>query len=583
MNEQREMHIIENTIETTLSGLTPDPFLAQRVAQGIRVKGSNMKTKKKIPLSAVLVNAAVLAAVALLLFGLGPARQNMQKNDPPSGVLQPLTTLPSPSAQPLTAEEEKVLAAARQCIQENYGTPEDEMNALEGKADLLPAEGADVPQRWQVILTSSPEWFSKNSDGHPGPYGTYVLTLDAQTYTVRSHQWFTLNFWENAQRVWDAGNYDEVYLQYQSLSFFYQSLEQQAHFTKLLQEKGYAVRKEEDHFDTVLQYGWMFVHANALEDNHPQSLAAWQALEEKYGFSPELMRSHCYMAGGHGGQTETDDVIIAYSETLCQQMIANGEMDNNTAFLLRESQRTGCFMVSFEKGTTHIRNITRFHPNGTGNQNPNAPLLAKGVWNAEDYLSFVQAYNQLEKAMRRMDAALMEPSYKEQVAENFLLQLGGDPNRYQPCDPQRMPQQWFTENSIYDYSVETNHYSLQQVHKQYGEDSRFWPMEVQSAMNSEYSMPREGEITQAEAIQLALQALVEQKGQAALDALGEYKVGCRLYRVQNNNSWCRWHVFITEKENAEEGYKVVFALMDGVLPDEPIEFTVDHIQETGNG
>ena len=111
MNEQRQMHIIENTIETTLSGLTPDPFLAQRVAQGIRVKGSNMKTKKKIPLSAVLVNAAVLAAVALLLFGLGPARQNMQKNDPPSGVLQPLTALPSPSAQPLTAEEERSRAA----------------------------------------------------------------------------------------------------------------------------------------------------------------------------------------------------------------------------------------------------------------------------------------------------------------------------------------------------------------------------------------------------------------------------------------------------------------------------------------
>lgn len=583
MNEQREMHIIENTIETTLSGLTPDPFLAQRVAQGIRVKGSNMKTKKRIPLSAVLVNAAVLATVAVLLFGLGDARQKITPANPPSGVLQPLTSQPTPSAHPLTAEEQKALAAARQCIQENYGTPDDELNAMQAQADLLPAEGADVPQRWQVVFTSNPDWFGPSSNGYPGPDGTYVLTLTPETYAVRGHQWFTESFWENAQRVWDAGNYDEVYLQYQSFSFFYQSLEQQAHFTTLLQEKGYEVRKEENHFNDVLQLGWVYVHTYGLEDNHPQSLAAWQALEETYGFSPELMRNHCYMAGGHGGQTETDDVIIAYSETLCQQKIANGEMDHYTAFLLRESQRMGCFMVSFEKGTTTVKNVTRIHPNGTGNQNPRAPLLAKGVWNAEDYLSFVQAYNQLEKAMRRMDAALMEPSYKEQVAENFLLQLGGDPNLYQPCDPQRMPQQWFTENSIYDYAVETNHYSLQQVQQQYGEDSRFWPMEVQAAMNSEYSVPREGEITQAEAIQLALKALVEQRGQEALDALGEYKVGCRLYRVQNEKNWCRWHVFITEKENAEEGYKVVFGLIDGVLPDGPIEFTVDSMQEIGNG
>ncbi len=106
------------------------------------------------------------------------------------------------------------------------------------------------------------------------------------------------------------------------------------------------------------------------------------------------------------------------------------------------------------------------------------------------------------------------------------------------------------------------------VIKQYGDDERFWPLEVRYEYYRDHgdicSIPVEGEMTQEEAQAHAMKLLVAQVGQEAVNALGEVKVGCAFNRFHNEGNQIRWTFYFVNPDDVTKGWKVTFAIWNGV-------------------
>jgi len=121
--------------------------------------------------------------------------------------------------------------------------------------------------------------------------------------------------------------------------------------------------------------------------------------------------------------------------------------------------------------------------------------------------------------------------------------------------------------------------------EQYGLNNYFWPLSVRmEVFGGENTLPREGEMTLEEATDKALKALVAELGQEALDALGDYKTGAILQRIDEGleTEFTRWMIFVTDDPDVMlNGYRMVFVdkgsdrLGDGV--------EIKTVNDTSNG
>ncbi|MGN0754332.1 MAG: PepSY domain-containing protein [Aristaeellaceae bacterium] len=162
-----------------------------------------------------------------------------------------------------------------------------------------------------------------------------------------------------------------------------------------------------------------------------------------------------------------------------------------------------------------------------------------------------------------MDASL--PSYVVTVAEDAMsaqVEIGAIPPEVR----------------------QTTTLDIAAIQADYGSDERFWPLEVRyeyyGRQDGIGSIPREGEMTQAEAEAHALTLLTAEVGQEAVDALGGMKVGCCFSRFQNEGSQSRWTFFFVSEEDPTRGWKVTFAIWNGV-PDSGAD--IKDVNDTSNG
>ncbi len=122
------------------------------------------------------------------------------------------------------------------------------------------------------------------------------------------------------------------------------------------------------------------------------------------------------------------------------------------------------------------------------------------------------------------------------------------------------------------------------IREQYGEDERFWPLEVRYEYYRDHgdicSIPVEGEMTQEEAQAHAMKLLVAQVGQEAVDKLGEVKIGCTFTRFHNDGNQIRWTFYIVNPDDVNQGWKVTFAIWNGV-PEEVGD--IKDINDNSNG
>lgn len=571
MDENKLRSQIHYAIDTHSPLPPPKPDRVERVLRAATSEGE-VVVKKKLSLGLVLAIALMLITLTAFAVGLGIDeiwRNSFEKMNT-TGVID---TVSYPQEGDMTAEE--AIALAREAIVSAYGTTDEEFDRM-GVYPQYFAHGydedtPDAPAEWKIYFSSRQNVDIDQDTTDYGPDGEYRVYLNAETKEITYCNWYTNNFWSKAQRIWDCGSYDQVYREYQQPSFYGQSVEMQEYFTALLASKGYETRStDSDHKHLLLAAHLELMFRSLSEvvsEDDPQVAAAWDALEKAYGLNPELMRQYSYTAARPDWETETDDICIVYTYEDEWERQETGQIDWFSTSLFSQANRLGLFMVSFEKGTVNVEQITQvpFYEYQKVDCVTEGKLLEKTVWTADDFIAFDTAYQQMIRAGKRLEAAGISAEEMQIVARDFLYTLGDANCSAAPEDVDAS--QWFADASAWDALIPAVSITNAQAREMYGSDTRFWPMEIQAMLlNGFFSCPQEGEMTEQEAVDMALQAVREAYGQDAIDALGSYTVGCQLYRYVNEGPVTRWHIYITDDPTvAGNGWQVIMAFRNGEL------------------
>ncbi len=568
MDENRIREQIHQAVDAFAAPLKEEPFLARRIlAQANRKEAPHMK---KLSTGAIIAIVLMLLSVTAVAVGLTVEQiwqRSFEKMN--TTTFERRFTEPGEGDMPL----DEALSIAREAIQTMYGASDAELDGMGLYPTFRPGEveyGVYYPAEWKVWYSSARDVNFDVDDYEYGLVGDYLVYINAETKEVTFCNWYTDEFWTRASIVWEQGSYDEVYWHYRQPTFFSLTLEEQARWTELLAEKGYAVAQGDEKLHKALLSADMellFAPINTFAaDDDPLVQAAWQALEAQRGMDAALLRKYAYVASKPQWNTGYDDVAIHYSYELEWNMQEAGLIDSKSGRFFHHANSCGMYMVSFEPGTTEVAAIThvkRSESLGTDIVTQ-GPLLARTDWTCADLQAFDDACAELDKAVRRMKAANLYEIDMELVIKDFYGDLGMReqfPDSYPEAPEDVHAEAWFSDETALPPLPEPS-ITAAEAREKYGISSIFWPLEVQYELKRDtsrlISLPQEGEMTREEAEAMAIAAVIEQHGQQAIDKLGDYVVGCQYERYigASYNENTMWVFYIVDKPDWTMGWKV---------------------------
>ena len=562
MNEEMIRSKVHRAVDACGASLQDDPFLAQRImAANRRKEGPHMK---KLSTGMIIAIVLTLLSVTAVAVGLS-IEQVWQQAFDKMGTWGEVWNIGEPTEEDLTMDE--AAAIGRKVLKEKFGVTDEELDAMGFYPSYFEAEvddGTYYPADWRFLWSSKTNTDIAKDDYDHGPNGEYRVYMDAITGEIETCIFYTTDFWRYAQRIWDVGNYDEVYRNYQQTSFFTQPDDVQSYWTKLLAEKGYAVRTKQADLHQALRSAHLellFSDIDTFADNNdPQVAAAWAALEKEYGLDADLLRKYAYVATVPGWNTGYDDVCIHFSYETEWSMMETGFLDPYSDWVFGFSKQVGMFMVSFEKGTTNVAAITQLKRSETTLPRDvvtEGTLFARTDWTAEDLVVFDAEYAKLDKAIQRMRAAKLDDGDIQTFTRDYFHRMGVESY---PAAPEDMnAEQWFQEESEWDDKIGVPTTTYEQFIAERGRDKRFWPQEVMINLDPRsYRMPSEGETSFEAALTRALDQLAKERGTADLTG---FTVNIQRVSLTDDPDKvdCRWQVFIADDpKNVQKGWKINF-------------------------
>lgn len=121
--------------------------------------------------------------------------------------------------------------------------------------------------------------------------------------------------------------------------------------------------------------------------------------------------------------------------------------------------------------------------------------------------------------------------------------------------------------------------------ERYGWNNYAWPLDVQErVIGGDRSVPDETDIDRETAGKMAVQALIDQYGQEALDALGDYTVLYTFFRTGTGTEY-RWEIYIVDDADTMlNGYRVTITA-SGALYEQSNDavIKVNTLEEVSNG
>lgn len=570
MRDEQLRQMIHQAVDTSCPCDGAPPCLAQRI-RALAKEKENPRMKKKLSAATILLIVLLLITATALAIGLSVEdmwKQSFERMNTTGEI----HNLSDETQAEITLDE--AIGIARSAIIAKFGTPESELDAM-GVYPTYAARGwdgktDDYPSEWEIYYSSRTDVELDLDYTDYGPTGEYRVFINAETKEVTGCIWYTNDFWSRAQTVWDCGSYDEVYWHSRQTDFYEQPIERQDYWRSMLEAQGYEVVAEDEKLHALLlraSTSLMFTPVEQIADNSlPQVAAAWAALENACGLNPELLRKYAYVATVPTWETGTEDVCIHYDFELEFAWLEEGLIDDHCDQMFSYVKKLGLFMVSFEPGTTEVKAIT--HVKNSEDAWPRlvteGELLARSDWTAEDLLAFDEAYTELEKAIARMHRAGADVGEMGLVRDAVMRALGGDPALYDNVLEGYDIRRWFSDETAPTSTPEPP-VTKEEAQALYGKSPLYWPVEVRYALsfysNRNLTVPQEGELTQEEATKLAIALLTSHKGQEALDALGDYRVGCTLTRFEGayGKEVTQWEFYIRNEERDEEnGWYVRF-------------------------
>ncbi len=592
MRDDEIRRAIHRAVDADAEQVKDDPYLAARVLALGKGKETTNRMKRKLPFGVLLAVILICASLTAVAVGL-TLRQiwdaSFEKMNTRGDVWLPS----EPQADDMSVDE--AIALARAAIQAKYATPDAELDAM-GVYPTFMAEDhfmSNDRDKWSILLSSRTNANLDVDTGDYGPLGEYRVYIDGDTGEITLCHWYTNDFWSAAQRIWDEGDRDVVAEMCRKASFYSLSLEMQAHFNQLLVEAGYTTDTEADKyldvldrvsFDVLRSNPWEY----ALAADDPQCTAAWAALQERFHIDRSLMEKYCYRARKIDLQTGTEDIVISfilYEADVQRELML---MQSDVASYLDDAMRMGTYMVSFAPGTTQVQRVTHLLYSRYANLESitEGALLAKNDWTADDLAAYDAHMTALSDALDRMTAA--NCTWQEMIdTQRAHLAVLGHPNRSSLMEnPDYDWQQWFEGDAVEDKERQARI----AARMEYGDNWRYWPLAVQAELlgsRFDMRMPREGDMTEQEAADYAIEKVVNAYGQSALDALGDYTVGVTNTPLSNHVyiDTLHWTVRITgDPVREDSGWRVTFMDIYGEGVDDPAG-TVDikDIGDRGNG
>lgn len=564
MTDERIRMLIHRAVDAHGASLREDPFLASRIlACQRRKEGPHMK---KLSTGMIIAIILILLSVTAVAVGL-TIEEIWQQNFEKMGTTGEIWSIGTPTETDLTMEE--AAAIARSKLKTKFGVTDEELDAMGFYPSYFEAEvddGIPYPSSWRFLWSSKTNTDIAKDDDNHGPNGEYRVYMHGETGEIDTCIFYTTEFWRYAQRVWDAGNYDEVYGRYKQTDFFNQPDDVQAYWTQLLAEKGFAVRTAEESLHQALRSAHLDLLFNPIstfaDNDDPQVAAAWDALEREHGLAPDLLRKYAYVATIPGWNTGYDDVCIHYSYELEWAMMEAGFLDPYSDWIFSFAKRAGMFMVSFEKGTTNVAAVTQVKESEM--QLPRdvvteGTLFNRTDWITEDLVVFDAEFDKLDKAVQRMRAASAADEDIQVVVRDYFHRMGVE-SKYYPAAPAEMNvQQWFVDESEWDAHIKEPEMTYTEFMDKYGADRRFWPQEVLIALDPlRHRMPSEVETTFDEALKMALDQLAKEQG---VTDLAGYTVNVRRISLTDDPTVvnCRWEVNIADDPHRPtHGWKIHF-------------------------
>lgn len=462
MCDRELRHLIQQTVEHRAKGYTIDPYLAQRVI----AKGKeNPKMKKKLSFIIVLMLVLLLiTATAFAVSHLDAFKaiwENSFQRMNTTGTIdavpmeefdlasfekeysesfgldrkEDLVLSTVPEDQDLPFEEAYVIA--KQAIMDTFGTPEAEIDAMGVYPTYYKTVYNDSVSEWSLYF--SPRTHTDLEADHdyaaPGEYRVSVLSPSGE---VTICVWYLDEFFPKyAQRSWDAGKYDYVYqkaTQYAATNFFTISKEEQAHFLRLFEEKGFDISPLQKADSELLKSMEMTLRFAPLEENllHTDTPGLSQALivmEQQFGLTPALMDSLCMVCLPSPASSDTLDFCFSYNFNAAQLIYDHHEPHRGIQALVSAAPRyTKLYMVSLEPQTLtvlEIHSAAVYDRKTTGHR-----LLEKAVWEKEDMKDAAILLLQLtELDKQNADGTLDDETYLIRIDET-MRSFGGSEEKY---------------------------------------------------------------------------------------------------------------------------------------------------------
>ena len=340
--------------------------------------------------------------------------------------------LPGPNDLPY----DEALQIARDAIFAQYATPADELDAMGLYPDFFAPEGEHVAE-WRFYFSSLRGMDIDEDHDFPAP-GEYRVYLDSPSGEVTYCGWYIDDFWPYAQRVWDAGQKDVVYGRAQMSGFQTLPADQQAAWQALLEAEGYDISGIVSG-ESLFHDGYFLLDLRgrglqALPDDDPRAVAAWQAIADTFGLNTDLMRKYRYIAVNSPIAGNQTDVYIVYDGTDQWHMMFSGDVDYWCSALLGEANRLGMFLVRFDPGTGEPRYVTRGdRPTLPRDEGTPGTLLGKAQWSADDLPLFDEAYQRLEAAVTEAVRQGLRRDEQQPIANGIMRELGGQ-ERFYPLE-----------------------------------------------------------------------------------------------------------------------------------------------------
>ncbi|MBQ7850160.1 MAG: hypothetical protein IJ343_10590 [Clostridia bacterium] len=583
-DESRFRDEVHRAVNACTAAAHEDPFLLQHVlARADRKEEPRMK--KKLSTAAILVIALLLLSVAALAVGLTVEEVWKQSFDRMNTVGIIYSEADGTQAE-ISLEE--AISIARGAIIAKYGTPESELDEMGLYPSYYPRgwDGMtdDYPSEWTIYYSSRRDVYLDEDYSDYGPTGEYRVYINAETREVTYCHWYTNDFWSRAQTIWDCGSHDEVSWWYGRPDYFALPPETQAYWTQQLAAKGYDVITADEQLHEALSAAstnLQFLTLDTFADeNDPQVIAAWAALEEQ-GYDTALLRRYAYVATRPDWQTGTDNVCIHYSFEKEWDLMSKGLLEHLSDRMFSYVRRLGLFAVSFRPGTTEVAAVTHLPHSNDAPTTDEVLLLARQNWTQADLPVFDEAFRRLDRGVKRMQAAGMAQEEQETIVRDYLFRLGGE---YVGAAPEGVDvQSWFAAQSEWDALVREPAMTYEEYIAAYGINERLWPMEVLCELRPEsYRMPNPGETTLEEAAAIGLEAAIGPDGEEMRAILADYHIVVHRVSLTDDPAKvdCRWEVCIVQDlADPTVGFKVQW----GEWEDHTGTPTVQDINDRGNG